>query len=433
MAEHDPNIAYWDSTRLRWLIIGVASVLVAMLGFSGFLTYFHSTGSPGGILDSAYMTCLLFLFQFEGDVGPKPWSLEVARFLAPAVTSYTVVLAILDMMDQRWQLTRLKGHVVVCGLGHKGVYLAKSYLRDNKKVVIIETEEDNDWIEVCRSLGAIVLCGDAADEDLLRKARAASAEQLIAVCEKDTTNIQIAMMARKLSAQERNPTLPPLNCLIHVGSLKGCASLRRLGVLDVKESKCSTISFNFFENSARALLVRHPLDREPPHTGNASRRVHLVLLEANEMSEALITQAIRSLHVTNHVRPRITLIDEHALKAKNLFYAQFPLADQFAEIAFRVGTAQDPSVRRDLASWAVEGMCLMTVVVCAKDEMVAMETALTLPAELREREVPIFVRLAEESGIAGILEHAQSKLGVCAFGSITDGCRIQDSPEATEA
>ena len=74
----------------------------------------------------------------------------------------------------------------------------------------------------------------------------------------------------------------------------------------------------------------------------------------------------------------------------------------------------------------------MTVVVCAKDEMVAMETALTLPAELRQGKIPVFVRLAEESGIAGILEQAQPKLGICAFGSITDGCRFHDTPKGAE-
>ncbi len=55
-----------------------------------------------------------------------------------------------------------------------------------------------------------------------------------------------------------------------------------------------------------------------------------------------------------------------------------------------------------------------------------METALTLPAELRQRGIPVFVRLAEESGIADVLECAQQKLGVRAFGSIHDGCRIRD-------
>ena len=423
--DSDRNTTLWSALRLQWTCVIAAGALAAGLGFWGFWRYFQANGSHGSILDAVYCTCMLFTFYFAGDNGPKPWALEVARFLAPAVTSYTVVLTLLRMMGQRWQLGRLTGHMVVCGLGYKGVYLAKRYLRNGGRVVIIEATEDNDWIEVCRSLGAVVLNGNAADEDMLRQAHVASASQLIAVCEKDTTNIQIAMLASALTRHGRSPALPPLHCLVHVVSLKWCVALRNMGVLDGAEAGCTTVSFNFFENSARALLIQHPLDREPIKPDDP-RHVHLVLIDANNMAEALMVQAIRVAHFANNVRPRITLIDEHADREKNLFYAQFPFADQTADIEFRNGVAQDPAVRKDLIAWAADGKSLMTVAVCANDEMAAMETAVTLPAELRQQATPIFVRLAEASGITGVLEHAQQKLGVRAFGSIHDGCRIRE-------
>lgn len=425
MTGRDPDVTRWNTARIQWLCIAIAGVLAAGLGFWGYLIYFHLNGGPGGIFDAIYLTALLFMFQFTGELGPKPWPLEVARFLAPAVTSYTVVLAILRIMGQRWQLTRLTGHVVVCGLGYKGVYLAKSHLRDGKRVVIIEADEDNDWIEICRSLGAVVLNGDAADEDMLRQARVASASQLIAVCEKDTTNIQIAMLASKLTRRDRSPALAPLHCLVHIVSLKWCASLRSLGVLDGSESGFTSVSFNFFENSARSLLTAQPLDRERIKPDDP-RHVHLVLVDANDMAEALMIQSIRIAHFANSTRPRITVIGEQVDREKNQFYAQFPFADQTADIEFRRGTVQDPAIRRDLVAWATDSTRLLTVAVCIQEETAAMETALTLPVELRQRAIPVFVRLAEESGIAGVLECVQQKLGVQAFGSIHDGCRIRD-------
>ena len=77
-------------------------------------------------------------------------------------------------------------------------------------------------------------------------------------------------------------------------------------------------------------------------------------------------------------------------------------------------------------AWAADAKHLLTVAICTQEETAAMETALSLPAELRQRAIPIFVRLAEESGSAGVLECAQLKLGFRAFGSIHDGCRIPD-------
>ncbi|MCU0856837.1 MAG: NAD-binding protein [Pontiellaceae bacterium] len=426
MKHHDSNVTRWISARRRWLIVGGAGILAMGLGVWGFLTYSPFTESHGGILDAVYRTGLLFMFQFTGDdLGHMPWPLEVARFLAPAVTSYTVVLPLLRMMGQRWQLTRLTGHVVVCGLGYKGVYLAKKHLRDGKKVVIIEADEDNDWIEVCRSLGAVVLNGDAADEDMLRQAHVASACQLIAVCEKDTANIQIAVLAGAITRRERPPALEPLRCLVHIVSLKWCTSLNSLGVLDGTGSGCISVSFNFFENSARALLTKHPLDREQIRPDDP-RQVHLVLIGANDMAEAIMIQTIRSAHFANNLRPRITVIGGQADQEKNLFYAQFPFADKAADIEFRNGQAQDPDVRQDLAEWASDSNRLMTVAVCIQEETSAVETALTLPTELRQHKIPVFVRLAVESGIAGMLECIQQKLEVRAFGSIQDGCDIRD-------
>jgi hypothetical protein len=425
MSQLDPYKTRWSSERLQWTCILVAGALAAGLGVWGFWTVSHANGSHGSILDAIYDMCMLFTFYFAGDLGPKPWALEVARFLAPAVTSYTVVITLLRMMGLHWQLWHLRGHVILCGLGYKGVHLAKSQLREGKRVVIIEADEGNHWIEVCRSLGVVVLNGDAADEDMLRQARVASASQLIAVCEKDTTNIQIAMLAGALSRRDRPTKLPPLRCLVHVVSLKLCSSLRNMGVLDVAETGCTTVSFSFFENSVRSLLARHPLDRDQIKRADP-RQVHLVLIDANEMTEALMVHAIRVAHFANQARLRITVVAEHAERSQNLFHAQFPFAAKTADIEFRNGTAQDPAVRRDLVAWAADDKSLMTVAVCSKDEMAALETAVTLPAELRQRGIPVFVRLAEESGIADVLECAQQKLGVRAFGSIQDGCRIRD-------
>ena len=425
MSGHATEGPRWRTARVQWVVIIAAGALAFGLGAWGFWTHFKAAGSHGSILDAIYFTCLLFTFQFSGEAGPKPWPLEIARFLAPAVTSYTVVLALLRMMGQRWQLTHLTGHVVICGLGYKGVYLAKSRLREGKRVVIIEADENNDWIEVCRSLGAVVLTGDAADQDMLRRAHVASAGQLIAVCEKDATNIHIAMRASALTRHARSAALAPLHCLVHVASLKWCASLRSLSVVDGADASFQSVSFNFFENSARALLAEHPLDRERMGPDDP-RQVHLVLIAANNMAEALLLRTIRVAHLANNTRPRITLIGEQADRAKNLFYAQFPSADQTADIEFRNGTAQDPSVRQDLAAWAADTRRLMTVAVCIDEETEALETALTLPAELRQRGIPVLVRLAEESGIAKVLDGVHQQLGIHAFGSIHDGCRIRD-------
>ena len=425
MSNDEPDSVPLNSVHVQCIVIGIVGALAAALGFIGYHQYFKAQGSSGNTADAVYQTFLLFMFQFEGELGPKPLPLEIARFAAPVVTSFTVVLAFMRIIGRRLQLWCLKGHVVLCGLGYKGVFLAKKRLRAGKRVVIIEADDGNDWIEVCRSLGAVVLNGDAADEDMLRQARVTLAGELIAVCEKDTTNIQIADLARNLAAGSRPPALAPLRCLVHIVSLKWCASMRSLGALDVTHAGCTSVSFNFFENCARVFLKEQPLDGEWIGP-DEPRRIHLVLVEANDMADALMIQAMRVGHFANGERLRITVIDENAEREKNLFYAQFPAADEVADIAFVDGLAQDPAVRADLAAWAADPGFRLVVAVCLREETAAMETALTLPVELHRSSVPVFVRLGEENGIAGVQECARQKVGIRAFGSIQDGCEMPD-------
>ena len=425
MTDTDSQGPRWNTMQWQWLGIAVAGALAAGLGLWGHWIYFQSQGNPGGILDAIYLTFQLFTFKFAGEPGPKPWSLEVARFLAPAVTSYALIWALLRVLGQRWQLWRLKGHVVICGLGRKGVFLAKNHLRSGKRVVIIEADEGNDWIEVCRGLGAVVLNGDAADEDMLRQARVNSASRLIAVCKRDAVNIEIARLAHALVAKGRAHSLGPLQCLIHIVNLKWCASFRSLGVFDGAAAAFAPSTFNFFENSARALFNEHPLDRELIRPEDP-RQVHLVVVDCNNMAEALVAQAIRVAHFANIMRPRITVIDPRADMAQARFFAQFPQAMRAADLEFMTGTAQDPAIRQDLVTWAEDCKRMVTVAICTQDETAAMETALTLPAELRERGIPVCVRLADETGIAGVLERARQTLGLYHFGTIPDGCQIGD-------
>ena len=48
--------------------------------------------------------------------------------------------------------------------------LAKVFRERGDRVVVIEQEQGNDLLELCRDLGAIVLIGNATDDDLLRTA-----------------------------------------------------------------------------------------------------------------------------------------------------------------------------------------------------------------------------------------------------------------------
>ena len=158
----------------QWLVtLGLAGVAL-VLGSVGFWRHFALRGEPRSLLDIFYLTVQLFMLESGGVSGPLPWQLELARFLAPMVAAWTVVKGLAVIFREQLQMLRLartSDHVVVCGLGRKGLQLVKDFRRRGDEVVVIELDEGNDRIRGCQDLGALVLLGNATDKSLLRKAR----------------------------------------------------------------------------------------------------------------------------------------------------------------------------------------------------------------------------------------------------------------------
>jgi hypothetical protein len=161
-----------------------------------------------------------------------PWQLNVARVVAPLVAGYTALQALGQLLAEEFQSFRLRflyRHVVICGLGRKGLILARAFLERGQAVVVIEQDAENDFVRQARDLGAAVLLGDAAEPSMLRKARVARATHLFARCGDDGVNAEIAVRAGQLVTSRSGPLL---TCVLHrIGRAVG--SSWRVGVREV--------------------------------------------------------------------------------------------------------------------------------------------------------------------------------------------------------
>ncbi|MEM9451633.1 MAG: NAD(P)-binding protein [Cyanobacteria bacterium P01_E01_bin.6] len=104
-----------------------------------------------------------------------------------------------------WSTVRVprRNHYIVCGLGGIGINIV-SQLRDNGcDVVVIETDPNNRFLSMVRSLKVPVICGDASLAAILQTAHIQQASALITVTSNDVTNLEIALSAKGLA-----PKLP---------------------------------------------------------------------------------------------------------------------------------------------------------------------------------------------------------------------------------
>lgn len=406
-------------------VLAFAAVLALLLGVLGHRLQFGEVGNSPNLLDSLYASLQLFVLQSDFGFGQKNWALEIARFLAPTVAAYAVILAGVVFLGEWVKLLFARNHVVVCGLGRAGMFFVSKFCHEGRTVIAIEQNGENGTAEICRGLGAVIVQGDARYEGSLRKARVAKATQLIVTCSGDADNIQAAMQASAVVAESGRSANNPLCCHLHIDDLKLCNSFRRLSVFKAGKIPFEPVVFNFYENSARMVLHQHPLDREPLSPDDP-RQVHLVVIGCGRMGEALAWQALKTAHFANMQRPRLTLVDRKAELKRHRFQARAPELDLIADTAFVQAEAEDLVVRDRLVAWANDPAQLLTVAVCLDRPTEALSCALSLPPILSRKRIPVLVRLTEESGLAEVLAQVHPPTLLVPFGMMDQGCRIDE-------
>ena len=92
--------------------------------------------------------------------------------------------------------------IVIIGAGRIGLNLAKSLVKENHEVYIIESNEDIAR-KVDEKLDAKVVFGSGADPDTLRKAQVESADLVIAATHSDETNMIVCSLADFFGAKRQ--------------------------------------------------------------------------------------------------------------------------------------------------------------------------------------------------------------------------------------
>ena len=404
----------------RWAVVGIIGGSAFILGFIGYRELGQLNNKSYSFSDLYYLTLQLFVMYCESPA--QGWKLDVSRWLAIVATMSTALFAAVALFHEqikRFRIRYLKNHAVICGVGRKGIRLVKELCR-NGRVVVIEADEKNDNIPVCRQLGAFVLTGDATDSIILEKAGVLRAKYVIAVCEKDSANVQIAVKVGKLlqnGTQYRNP----VNCFVHIVNLRLCTLFRQHRIFYSTGRNFDVRVFNIFEISARMMLKENPPDREPIGI-SYPRRVHLVVIGFGQMGESLVTEAAKIAHYANGKRLCITVIDREAGTKEICFRTTYPRFGEICDIRF---IASDYSLQLEQAKqWAADPNFLTSFFINLDDDTASLSCALSFDAAVSVSGIPFFVRMANKNGLAVLLENDDGKLSgrIKPFGIIREIC-----------
>jgi len=426
--------AVWSDHQIA--IIGGLWLAAYTLGVVGTIKEFAARGDDQSWYDPLYRSLQLFMLDDSMIVlGPvASWELAVAKFLAPAVMGYTAFIALSSIFQEQIHLLWLRwysGHVVICGLGRKGAQLAKDFLDHGLRVVAIEYDDGNDEIVGCRAHGGIVLLGDAADEEVLEKARVHRAQCLISVCGDDGTNVEIAVHTNRLVrlkpkwpvvrdlAQAGSKTAQPweewasdpydqddrVRCFAHIIDL----DLRNLLKDRFASRQGDPIElrfFNIFESGARAILEHNPPDvfADPDPTVP----VHILVVGFGYFGESVVLAAAKIGHYAHGQPLRITVVDREATRKGDIFRARHPNIEQVCAINFLELDYEGADFVRNDYLWGKEQKGRFTIVyVCLDDDSRGLACALDIMPRLQRNQTPIVVRMGDNAGLATLLEKVE--------------------------
>ncbi len=413
--------------RLSWVATGVLTLVALVLGFVGFAAHFRAEGLEPAFLDVLYHTLQLFIMQSGAVQGIVGWHLQVARFLAPAVAAYAAVRAILALFAEQFDFARLRwssGHVVVCGLGRKGVRLVEELRKKGERVVVIEGDGTNPDLPACRDLGAVVLQGNSGDRLLLEKARVPQARVLIAVTGDDGRNVETAVLAHDL-AQDR--TGPPLRYIVHVADPSLVDLFKKYRIFADTSDPFELEFFNTFEIGARVMLYQ---GGAAPIAPDPKCPAHLLIVGLGRLGRSLLRRVVKDWKIEhgNASELVVTIVDRDAEVREQWFRMRYPGLLDGCRTRFLTMDVHAPDFAHGL--WLQPGDLppVSRVFVCLNDDALGTMAALSLHRQLKCARVPIVVRMSEQIGFAALLGtsfHGEGVIdGLRAVGLLDISCTL---------
>jgi hypothetical protein len=404
--------------RLRefYGLLAVASAAFA-LGVAGFETAPLSSACHVGSVGEAFWRSILLAVHGGGGCGAAaPVALQIAEFLLPLLTvlgglfgGAKLLLRNLRHDAQLAAVARMRGHTLVCGLGETGIEAIRQLAEKRAKVVALCLDPAEWGARICENLGVPVINGDATQPRTLAATGMSRARAVVVCTGSDARNMEIclAIDAARRQSRHRLKLFP---------EIRGAWLLETLGLghAPVVGGGLAFLPFRANQIIARKLL------RNPAFAA-AGPAPLLMFLGFGDLAQSVLRQAILSNYALPDVAARATVYDADPAPPDALwgqFAAIEPVTHEFGR-----AEAADMAV----LSAGFERQIPDLVVITLPGDELALRTAMLArrALDLRSRcDVPIFVRVREQSLLAGLLARIE-QIPFCldrlaGFGNLAD-------------
>ncbi len=364
--------------RTRLLTLIILSVFTITLGYIAFEVAFPDYSFFRNLYLSFQLFAMASSDKFYDSSRLIPfWGFlifNVARFLAIFTLIYTIVLAFLSVLQDEYllkKIKRMRGHIIICGLGNLGTAMAHNY-EDKSKLVIIEKDSGNENIELFKKQGARVIIGNSLNPEVLKKVAILRASCIHAITGDDFSNLTVISHVKSIlsKSSRRNPDLV-ITANIDSRNLKVAANQEMVKIPErrnceiwikllehrkIAEQIKSTLPsknnlqeekknfdrlknellefdpafnsnrsqtgtpiklFNINELAARHIFRQYPPDRFRPVTSKNDDPIHVLIIGFSQMGEELLKLCLQNCHFINGRKSKITILGENTHLIEN--------------------------------------------------------------------------------------------------------------------
>lgn len=209
-----PYVAVGPLRQVTRRLLMALSVLVLtiLIVYTGSTGYKDNTDGHMSLLDSAYYATVTLSTTGYGDIVPESDSARLVNILVvtPLRVLFLIILVgttlevLTERTRQQWRLSRWRSalyqHTVIVGFGTKGRSAAYTLVsRGTPKEQIVVIDPDRKVVEAANAEGFAGVVGDATRSEVLRRAQAQQARQIVISTQRDDTAVLVTLTARQLN------------------------------------------------------------------------------------------------------------------------------------------------------------------------------------------------------------------------------------------
>ena len=165
------------------------------------------------IIDRPYVMLQLMILEHPDGKTPAEWYLVIFWYALPMIFVFIVgngvvefVRLFFDTNEQRWGLalaSTYRNHIIVIGLGHVGLRVARTLAQMGFEIVVIDLAPDVDTTEALEALSVPIIRDDARHPTGLLNAGLRHARAVVICTSNDHVNLEVTMRVRDLNPNVR--------------------------------------------------------------------------------------------------------------------------------------------------------------------------------------------------------------------------------------